>query len=155
MNEHSLNDPVLKSFEARLAAAAPRLPAAQERELLYQCGLAAGRAAGRKSLRSWQAAAAALLAACLAVSLPVAGERVTAALQTQKAPAAGKVTPRPSPWLEPAPFPSRQVAKLDLDAWQTDESTGPRAAQMQPPISDDPHLRSLTVGALTRAALTP
>jgi hypothetical protein len=71
MNDNLWIDPELQSLEARLASQAPRLPATEQTQLLYQCAFAAGKAAGQRAChRVIQASTAVtLVLALLCVSL--------------------------------------------------------------------------------------
>ncbi|HEV3024750.1 MAG TPA: hypothetical protein VGX76_19875, partial [Pirellulales bacterium] len=59
MNDDSLEDPRLRSFEARLASRPPQVAPARRDELMYASAFAAGRAAAVRPLRLWKTAAAA------------------------------------------------------------------------------------------------
>jgi hypothetical protein len=52
------------------------------------------------------------------------------------------------------PATVRQESAIDLDAWQT-SSNSSSSHELAWDAETDPHLRSLTVGALTRSLLSP
>jgi hypothetical protein len=165
MNEHTLHDPQLQSLEARLAAMPLQVSAGEQQQLLYQCAFAAGKKTSARSLRYWQAAAAVLMISTLGMSVPLARDEWLLATQrakppvpTKHSPAPAEMEPSPAPTLAQVPIPHRapQVAEVDLDAWQlpprNNNSFADEVARLE---NSDPHLRSLTVGTLTRAVLNP
>jgi hypothetical protein len=156
MNEHSLQDPQLRSLEARLAAAAPQSSHIEQQQLLYQCAFAAGQQVGRKSLQSWRVAAATLVVLCCGLSVPLAHDRWKLEEPARELPTATKAPSQPMLAYSEVPFSARPSAAVDLDAWQM-----PHSERMS--LSDelaqfrrtDPHLRSLAMGTFTRAMLQP
>ncbi|MSR60050.1 MAG: hypothetical protein EXS05_20830 [Planctomycetaceae bacterium] len=156
MNEHSLNDPKLQSFEARLAAKVPQLSPFQQQHLLYQCAFAAGQKTAGRSLRRWQAFAAALVVLLLGVSIPLAQDRLLIAKRTVEPIVPAEVTPQQMVAQSEIPIIARQSATIELDAWQTQPSS---SALLTDELAcferTDPHLRSLAVGTLSRAFLKP
>lgn len=74
MNEDALNDPVLQSLEARLAASVPQLSGAEQQELFYACAFAAGQRTAVRSTRRWQAVTAALGLAVIGLVVPQLSE---------------------------------------------------------------------------------
>ena len=64
--------------------------------------------------------------------------------------------PRQAPGQPEIPFPELQLAKVELDAWQlTSPVNGRIEGQRIPAELIDPHIRSLTLGSLTRRLLEP
>ncbi|MDB5390140.1 MAG: hypothetical protein JWM11_5786 [Planctomycetaceae bacterium] len=130
MNGHSLNDPLLQSLEARLAACAPSVSAAEQQQMLYQCAFAAGRHAGARTTRRWQAATAALAALVVAVSLlqSIARGRAQDQIAVQRAAQApaSTVIDLPQPAAQPVVQTTERasvqstgrVVRISLDAWQ-------------------------------------
>jgi hypothetical protein len=51
MSDHPWIDPELQSLEARLTSLPPRLPADEQKQLLYECAFAAGKRAGQRASR--------------------------------------------------------------------------------------------------------
>jgi hypothetical protein len=163
LNDGQFNDPRLQSFEARLAAMVPQTSPVQQQQLLYECAFAAGQRRAFRSLRRWQAVAAALGILLLGLSVPFAHDHLP--LARPRLPLAGDrpkpilpaegTSPRLSAPSEPAVVVRKPVT-VELDAWQMETPGGAllaeQLAQLQGP---DPHLRSLSVGALTHAILQP
>jgi hypothetical protein len=77
MNDHLLNDPSLKSLEARLAATPPQLSERDRQSLLYECAFAAGRRAAAVQIRHWQGASASLAALLVGMSLTLGAMRLS------------------------------------------------------------------------------
>jgi hypothetical protein len=156
MNEHSLNDPQLKSLEARLAGLAPQLPVSEQQQLLYECGVAAGRKSTRGALRRWQAIAAGLLVVAVAtISIPRSAEPQVAAEQHEPEPAPVEIE---FPRFDLAELfaPSQPKSPLELDAWQTPRSRRDSLADELARFEEtDPHVRTLAMGAMARSLLRP
>jgi hypothetical protein len=155
MKDDSLDDPQLKSLEARLAAAAPRTAAEDQQRLLYQCAFAAARNAAGRRLRRWQAAAAALAVLLAATNLTGVHEPIRVAKRTEKPPApAEQWTRSPSESLTVAAS-IRKPAAVALDAWQSPTDL---AASFNEELARfkriDPQSRALTLGAMTRKFLS-
>lgn len=165
MNEHHLHDPQLQSLEARLAAMPLQLSAGDQQRLLYQCALEAGRNTASRSLRRWQAAAAVLVVLLAGMSIPLArdewllaAQRAKPSVPTQPLPAPAEAEPAPSGTLVQEDVPRRAppLVVVELDAWQLHpSSTNSFAEEIAELEKSDPHLRSLTVGMLTREVLNP
>jgi hypothetical protein len=157
MNEHTLHDPQLQSLEARLAAMPLPVSAGEQQRLLYQCAFAAGKGVSTRSLRRWQAAAAVLVILTLGMSVPLARDEWLLATHRAKPPVPAQESPAPK-----ESTPSAALAKddvppsktLELDAWQLpavkEQSYAEEMARLE---KSEPHLRSLTVGTLTRTVL--
>ena len=152
MNEHMLHDPQLQSLEARLAATPLQLSAGEQQQLLYQCAFAAGKKTSTRSLRRWQTAAAALVFLLLGMSVPLVRDEWLLAMQGAKPPVPTEQSPAPEKTI-----PSPMLAKaVELDAWQLPAATKDSFAEEVALLEkSDPHLRSLTVGPLTRTILNP
>ncbi len=154
MNEHSFHDPQLRSFEAQLAAQTPQISYAEQQQILYQCGVAAGRIASQKSLRRWQAMTGVLVAALVGLNIPRPSTDSPDAVQIAH-PADRERISLP-PWLtetEPPLTPHRH-GSVDLSAWQTPSSDNATLAHDLARFEQtEPHLRSLAVGALARTVL--
>jgi hypothetical protein len=162
MNEHTLHDPQLQSLEARLAATPLQLPAVEQQQLLYRCAWEAGKKTAGRSLRLWQAATAALVVLLLGMSIPLArDEWLLAALRTplpvpveQPHPPV-ETTPPATLAQDLVPFRTHHSKVLELDAWQLPVPKHSFAEEMAQLASSDPHLRSLTMGTLSREILNP
>lgn len=156
MNEHSLNDAQLQSFEARLAAAVPQLSPIQQQQLLYQCAFAAGQGVAGRSLRRWQVVVAALVVLLLGMSVPFAHDRLLLAKQKVEPIVVPDETTQRMVTPSEIPIIARQPATVELDAWQTQQSSSVSLANDLDRFErTDPHLRSLAVGTLTRVFLKP
>jgi hypothetical protein len=153
MNDQPLSDAALAAFEAHLASLAPQPAEAERAQLLYECGLAAGRRSTSKRLRCWQftTAAAGILALCLG----------SLALMQQS-----ELGLRP----QPASLPQMPVAKVDLppighmstagtvrDAWQVSTNSADLLDDELARFRESgQHLRSLAVGRMyDNAGLMP
>ena len=165
MNEHTLHDPQLQSLEARLAATNLQISAGEQQQLLYRCAFAAGKSASIRSVRRWQAAAAALVLLALGMSVPLArdewllaSQRAQPSIPTEHAPAPVDTAPSPTRTFVQDSVPHRtpKLTTVELDAWQLPppdaNSFAEEIARLE---KSDPHIRSLTVGTLTRAVLNP
>lgn len=122
MTEHSLNDPSLKSLEARLASSVPSISPADQQQLLYQCAFAAGRRATMRMVRRWQAATAVLASLVIAVCLPqfMAPSRVAIQPPPKSAPDKNieqtrSVLPADR---DPIVQANERPVTIQLDAWQ-------------------------------------
>jgi hypothetical protein len=172
MNEYPLNDPQLQSLEARLAASAPAIPAAERQQLLYQCAFAAGQRASRRCLRAWQAAAAALGVLVALLSVPFSGDVPRpedpdhAAGREPSPAAAGDLAHGPRMPRDPRPDTGAELVvarsqrpqppQVELDAWQVRSSDQAALTEQLAQFSQlDPGLRSLAVGRLTRSLTQP
>ena len=163
MNEHTLHDPQLQSLEARLAATNLQLSAGDQQQLLYQCAFAAGKGVFTRSLRRWQFAAGVLVVLSLGISVPLARDEWLLATQRAKVPVPAQQSPAPAEVVPPAmlvqdviPHRTPQVAAVELDAWQLPAPVANSYAEEIARLENsDLHLRSLTVGTLTRAVLNP
>jgi hypothetical protein len=163
MNEHTLHDPQLQSLEARLAATPLQLSAGEQQQLLYQCAFAAGKKTSTHSLRRWQAAAAVLVVLLAGISIPLARDEWLLATQRAMPPVPAEQAPAPKDTAPPTmlveelvPHRTPQVGNLELDAWQiTHSEKNSFAEELAHLEKSDPHLRSLTVGTLTRTILNP
>lgn len=163
MNEHTIHDPQLQSLEARLAAMPLQLPTGEQQQLLYRCAWEAGKKTAGRSLRRWQAATAALVVLLVGMSIPLA--RNEWLLAAQRAPLPVPVEqPRPSVDTTPPaamaqdmnPFRTHHFKVLELDAWQLPAPEKHSfAGEMAQLANSDPHLRSLTMGTLSREILNP
>jgi hypothetical protein len=156
MNDDSLDDPQLRSLEARLASAAIHIPAAEQQALLYQCAFAAGQKAANRRLRRWQAAAA----TCAALLLATVGLQVRDGWTTAMPIVATTVPANPPPRqsIEPDEIPraAQWPTAIALDAWQLHPRENAAVLGEIALLDDiDPRLRALTVGALTRQAFKP
>ncbi|MBC7854717.1 MAG: hypothetical protein IAF94_14900 [Pirellulaceae bacterium] len=161
MNEHTLHDPQLQSLEARLAAMLLQVSPGEQQQLLYQCAFAAGKGVSTRSVRRWQAGAAVLIVLLLGMSVPLARDewllatqRVKPPVPTQESPAPKESTP--SAALAKDDVPQRVPASktVELDAWQLPAAKEHSFAEEMALLENsDPHLRSLTVGSLTRTVL--
>lgn len=129
MNEHSLNDPLLQSLEARLAAGVPRVSAAEQQQMLYQCAFAAGRHASVRTMRRWQAATATLAAIVVAFGLPQFISRNQVAVQPPVRPSSSIVIDSPKPVPQPAVQLTERTG-IQLDAWQLPHSDDSLHSQM-------------------------
>jgi hypothetical protein len=137
MNDHELDDPRLVRLEAQLTAIALDVSPVQKEQLLYQCGLAAGRASRTAPLRRWR----------LATLLSLIAVAVIGSLD-ERSP---NITQAPSVAVER----HRPVFNVKLDAWQAPTSGDPTADTLGRLSQSDPALRSRTVAALTRQELLP
>jgi hypothetical protein len=156
MNEHSLNDPQLQSFEARLAGAVPQRSLTEQQHLLYQCAFAAGQTAVGRSLRRWKAVAVALVALLLGVSVPLGHDRLLIANRNRKPIGAAEGSPRDKATPLEIAVVGQEPATVELDAWQSQPSpSASLAAELARFERTDPHLRSLAVGTLNRAVAKP
>lgn len=163
MNEHTLHDPLLQSLEARLAATPLQLSTGEQQQLLYQCAFVAGKKTSTRSLRRWQAAAAVLAVLLLGMSVPLARDewllatqRAKPSVPTEQAPGPIEIAPPGMLAQELVPHHTPQLAAVELDAWQLPaRDKNSFAEEMARLEMSDPHLRSLTVGTLTRAVLNP
>ena len=163
MNEHTLHDPQLQSLEARLAAMPLQLPAGEQQQLMYRCAFAAGKRTSTRSLRRWQAAAAVLVVLLAGMSVPLARDEWLLATQPAKpqipveqAPASKETAPPAMLVEELVPHRTPQVGNLELDAWQiTHSEKNSFAEELAHLEKSDPHLRSLTMGTLSRTILNP
>jgi hypothetical protein len=150
MNDQSLNDPLLQSLEARLAAIVPQVSQVEQQQLLYQCAFAAGRQSGIRAVRCWQAASAVLVCLVFGLSALYFDHRQHLARRD--------VAPRRPPWESVLAAESPEVAQrqtmpltIELDAWQiraSEELLTERTVALS-----DPHLRSMTMGAMTHQLL--
>lgn len=152
---YSLNDPQLQAIEAHIAATPPQVSTAQQQRLLYRCAFAAGRSSTRRALRRWQAAAGALAVVLAGMTVALFG-RPPSSANIGAANVANDPLPteprRSDPELSP---PERRPAReISLDAWQVprraDTSFDSELAQF---VKNDPQVRSLAVGSLTRRIL--
>ena len=154
VNDHSLSDPQLQTFEAQLSAMAPQISLKEQQLLLYQCAFAVGRRAGRRTLRRWQATTAALVVlVSLGLAVPFVQNRWTPAHQhLVKANVPTETMRQRVPSQQPA-HESRQASAVALDAWQV-----PKPAALPFDSAEvahtDPSVRSLTVTGLIRAMQT-
>ena len=156
MNDPSISDPQLQHMEARLAAATPHLSNLEQQQLLYQCAFAAGRQACARKLRRWQTITAALLVFSVGMSVPMVRGRWMPVAQNAESTMPNSTMPRQAPGQPEIPFPELQLAKVELDAWQlTSPVSGRIEGQRIPAELIDPHIRSLTLGSLTRRLLEP
>jgi hypothetical protein len=136
MNELSFNDPQLAALETQLAALTLRVTPREQQRLLYECGCAAERAKSKVVVRRWR-----IVASCLALIVAMV--------------IAPNVLPQQAMRPEPDALQMvRPQVTVPLDAWQlsgteTTASTDEIARLAQ----NDPGLRSLSVGALTRRAI--
>src|SRR5688572_8156186 len=112
MNDHTLSDPQLQSFEARLAAATPQSSPVEQQQLLYQCAFAAGQRAGRKSLRRWRVASAALVVLLFVLSVPVAHDHWKLAEQNRGPSTPTEVRSQPMLAESEISFSARQSAAI-------------------------------------------
>jgi hypothetical protein len=157
MNDESLHDPQLKSFEARLASRPPQVSLAQRDQLLYACAFAAGRDTAGRSLRRWRTAAAALSVVVAGATMAlVRDSSPSARVPIERATASERSAHQRPVEAVPDP-PAKNAAAADLDAWQVpDTLVGQRLSeQLALWEHSDPHVRSLAVGALTRALSKP
>lgn len=156
MNTHSSGDAQFRSLEARLAAANPQLSVSDQQQLLYECAFAAGRDAGRKRLPNWQLVATGLMGIVvgLSLSLPLVRDQGTVVEKGPVAPAPTDVQRQPT-FVPEVPNPARQSAIADVNAWQLQHESVSLADQLAQFKQTDPHLRSLSVGTLTRTILQP
>lgn len=153
VNDHSLNDPKLQTFEARLSAMSPQISAKEQQHLLYQCAFAVGRRAGRRSLRRWQASTVALVLLSLGTAVPFIQNRWTPTRQLAESNAPTEVRPQLKLIRQRAAAP-RQTSAIALDAWQMPHSAQ-SAFDSTHAAHIDPSVRSLTVTGLIRAMQTP
>ena len=155
VNDHSISDPQLQTFEAQLSAMAPQISPKEQQVLLYQCAFAVGHQSGRGTLRRWQAATAALVVLMsLGIAVPFVQDRWTPAQQhLANAKAPTEVKPQPTPSQQPV-HESRQAPAVALDAWQVPKSAAPPFDSAEV-AHTDPSVRSLTVTGLIRAMQTP
>jgi hypothetical protein len=153
MNDDSLSDPRLQSLEARLAAMAPQVPLHEQQQLLYQCGVAAGRKATRGALLRWRVIAASLLVVAIGLSVPRGSDRVEIAEDHK---AESEPVEIRLPRFAEVEIPEIRRGDVELDAWQAPrperDSLADELARFE---QTDQHLRSLTVGAMMRSVLRP
>ena len=150
MSEHRLEDPALNDIETRLAAAAPRLGTAEQQELLYRCAFEAGQRAGLGRVRRWQVAtvaAAALFVAALilpsARSPAPAEQRV--AVESSRPRVASESAADESTAARP-----RQLAPVELDAWQLEQRATALSEELASFEQLDPRMQSSSVAHLLR-----
>jgi hypothetical protein len=156
MNDPLISDPQLQHMEARLAAATPHLSHLEQQQLLYHCAFAAGRQACARKLRRWQTITAALLVFSVGMSVPMVRGRSMPVAQNPESSTPNSTMPRQTPGQPEARFPERQLARVELDAWQlASPVSGRMEGQRIPAELSDPHIRSLTVGSLTRGFFEP
>ena len=154
MNDRSL-DPELRSLEARLEAITPRVSAEEQQRLLYDCAFAAGKKRAGAALNRWLAVAGLLAIVWIVSSAPwTAGDSNRA--ERKHAPRVASEEPSFEFALLEEAFAPRKDTKGDLDAWRVPASpTASLAAQLDEFNRTDSHLRSLSVGTMTRSALSP
>jgi hypothetical protein len=159
MNDNSLNDPQWQSLEARLSAAAPQASLQTQQQMLYACGLAQGRTQSVRRLRRWQAVAATLAVVSLGMGVQFSRERPATIVRTTESPAPQQAvpataTPLPAMAQVDIPIGARQAAPVPLDAWESNRSDDTSLAEDLDRFQRaDPTLRSLAMGAMTRAML--
>ncbi|HEX7379056.1 MAG TPA: hypothetical protein VF278_18180 [Pirellulales bacterium] len=152
---HSLNDPHLQALEARLANMPPQVSMTRRQQLLYECAFAAGRKSAGRIVRRWQAAAVVLIMALVGLRVSPAGNAPIAAERGGAALTHREVSPESADGaLELSPLGRRPSREVSLDAWQV-RSRAAASFERGPAelAHNDPRLRALTVGALTRRIL--
>jgi hypothetical protein len=156
MNDDSLHDPQLQSFEARLASRSPQVSAVQRDNLLYACAFAAGQQAAVRPLRRWRLATAALSVVLVGAMIPYVREPPPIPRQPIERHAITEPTPPRKPVLVESGALAHEPAVVHLDAWQMRTQSGESLTEQLCQLEKtDPHLRSLAVGVLTQAALKP
>lgn len=151
MSEHRLEDPALKDIEARLAAAAPRLEAAEQQELLYRCAFEAGRRAGLGRVRRWQIATVAAAALCVAALILPPARSPGPAEQRAAVPSTSPQIASESAANESTAARPRQVAPIALDAWQLERRPASALSEELASFEQlDPRTQSSSVAHLLR-----
>jgi hypothetical protein len=154
MDHYSLDDIQLQTLATRLGDIVPKVSAAEQQQLLYECAFAAGQRAAKRVVRRWQGAAAVLTVLLMGASIPLARERSAPEQAIAVQPAQNRGLERTAADDEIPPIPVRGANAILLDAWQTKPST---VASFDSELAQfarmDPHLRSLAVGALTHQIL--
>jgi len=153
-NEHSFDDPQLQSIEARAAAVTPRLSQAEQQQLLYRCAYEAGQHRVAKQVRRWQGTTVAILVVAVGLSIPLVRGREAhdPSPQYVESIAPDTIVPRHQSDLPRFPDSRSPISpRVELDAWQLRPPVDGLASESRTPARPiDPHIRSLTVGALTR-----
>lgn len=152
---HSLNDPYLQALEARLAEMPPQVSMARRRQLFYECAFAAGRKSSGRIVRRWQAAAVGLTVALVGLCVSPAGKAPIATHRGGAALTRSEISPEPvDGTFELSPLGRRPSREVSLDAWQVRSRAAASFERKSAEFADnDPRLRALTVGALTRRIL--
>lgn len=151
MNEHQLTDPELNRLESELAVLTPRLDDAQQRAILYGCGVRVGRRQSVRALRVWQGATVALLAlgGTLRWSGPTTADKAPLAppVVSEQMAHDSSATEAGAPLLAVGPH----IGELNLDAWtlpadrNADEENG-----VSSPGTPDPRFQMITVASLSK-----
>jgi hypothetical protein len=154
MNEEFLHDPELQTLAAQLTAHPPKVSAPETNQLLYACAFAAGKNATDRLIRLWRTIAAVLSILLVGALLP----HLKAPSQMADPPIAQSAHSEPSPMRNPRPTEDvlavTNPPTANLDAWQVPTSNSELLSQQLTESAQfDPHLRSLTVSALTKAIL--
>jgi hypothetical protein len=151
MNEHRFEDPSLRDIEARLAAAAPRLGAAQQQELLYRCAFKAGQHTGLGRVRRWQVATGAAAALCVAALILPPARSPRPADQRAAVPSSSPQIASESAADESTAARPRQVAPVALDAWQLERRPASALSEELASFEQlDPRMQSSSVAHLLR-----
>jgi hypothetical protein len=147
MNDNPMNDPALQSLAARLAAVPPRLHEREREQLLFQCGMAAGRNTAARRVRHWQAASGVLAVLLAGLSLMLSHGQPPA---IARKPAVSSTSTQPSESEQDDDLFQWRVAQLDLSAWQRHNSSSADFAQELTRFKQmDPSLRAFAVGTLS------
>lgn len=161
MNEN--DEPAPRTFEARLAAMAPKIALAQQRELLFACAFAAGREQARVSTRRWRAATWVFGLALMAALIPVAdgvirgsqgGRTPSLATNHERATDASASRPDAEAGLDSRGLvgSARPTPSIELDAWKLAQSdANSLSKELAQWKHSDPRDRSVSVIELSRA----
>lgn len=154
MNQPDAPDPQLELFTSQLIAMAPRLSAAEQQQILYECAFSAGQGQSRRALFKWRAATTVLGLLVVGMSLPMVSGRLTAqAVQPVSMPVV-EATPPVTLTTEESLVATRKPISVRLDAWQipaSAEDPWHRQTAQLPAIG--PSENELTVGRWQSAQL--
>jgi hypothetical protein len=151
MNEHQLTDPELKRLESELAGLTPRLDDAQQRTILFDCGVRAGRRQGVRALRTWQGTTVALLilGGILRFSGPTTAEKTPLAPSVVSEQMAGNSSAPDmgAPFFAVGP----RIGELNLDAWTLPTDRVPNDEyNVSSAVTPDPPYQQITVASLSK-----
>lgn len=151
MNEHQLTDPELNRLESELAGLTPRLDDAQQRTILFDCGVRAGRRQGVCALRTWQGATVTLLVLGgmirFAGPAPIEKTPFAPPVVSEQMARHSSATDSGAPGLVVGP----RIGELNLDAWKIPAASEPvDESGVSGAVPPDPPYQQITVASLSK-----
>lgn len=151
MNEQRLTDPELNRLESELAGLAPRLDDSQQRTILFDCGVRAGRRQSVRALRTWQGATVTLLVlgGIMRFAGPTTMEKTPLAppVVSEQMARHSSATDTGAPGLAVGP----RIGELNLDAWKLPAAPEPADEYgVSSAVPPDPQYQQITVASLSK-----